>query len=198
LVDPRKTAELARQHPLCVLLPVHAEEASGRNAIPAAFATLLASLTGLSVYPDIVQSNTRGATGQDALYRFAFRARFDGCIPPATRCVLIDDLRSMGGTLSDLRNHVEAQGASVAAMTTLAYDPRRSAEGGHVLISCAPERLAALDRKFGLNNLSNALHELAIYDDARSLTSGEARYLLEVWETVDAFRTAVLARRREG
>ncbi len=154
LVDPHKTADLARRHPQCVLVPVHAEEASCRNAIPAAFATLLASLTTLSVYPDIVQSNTRGATGQDALYRFAFRARFDGRIPPNTRCILIDDLRSMGGTLSDLRNHVEAQGASVDAMMTLAYDPRRAAEGGHVLIACAPERLAALDQKFGLNNLS--------------------------------------------
>ena len=138
LVDPHKTAELARRHPQCVLVPVHAEEASGRNAIPAAFAALLDKLTGLPVHPDIVQSNTRGATGQNALYRFAFRARFDGHIPPKTRCILIDDLRSMGGTLSDLRNHVEAQGASVEAMMTLAYEPRRAAGGGRVLIACAP------------------------------------------------------------
>jgi hypothetical protein len=78
LVDPGKAAELVRRYGDARLIPVHAEEATGRNAIPVAFSNLLANLTGLPLFTGIVQANTRGATGQDALYRFAFRARFDG------------------------------------------------------------------------------------------------------------------------
>jgi hypothetical protein len=100
----------------------------------------------------------------------------------------------MGGTLSDLRNHVEAAGAAVVVMMTLAYDPRR-APGGKVRIASTADRWQELDQKFGLNNLTAVLDELNIYTDARSLTAGEARYLLDVWPSVDAFRAAVLARR---
>lgn len=195
LVVPEKVAWLARTYPDCTLVPVHAEEASGRNAIPVAFAKLLADLSGMQLFTDIVQANTRGATGQDALYRFAFRARFDGQIPAESKCILIDDLRSMGGTFSDMRNHVEASGASVLAMMTLAYDPRR-APGGKVRIASTSDRWQALDSKFGLASLSAVLHELNIYTDARALTAGEARYLLDVWPSVDAFRAAIVARRR--
>lgn len=195
LVDPDKVAWLAKSYPDCTLVPVHAEEATGRNAIPVAFAKLLADLGEVQLFTGIVQANTRGATGQDALYRFAFRARFDGQVPADRRCVLIDDLRSMGGTLSDMRNHVEASGARVVAMMTLAYDPRR-APGGEVRIASTNDRWQALDSKFGLANLSTVLHELNIYTDARALTAGEARYLLDVWSSVDAFRAAIIARRR--
>ena len=176
---------------------MHAEEAAGRNAIPVAFATLLAEITGMSLHTGVIQANTRGATGQDALYRFAFRARFDGQTAAQCHAVLIDDLRSMGGTLSDMRNHVEASGATVIAMMTLAYDPRRSPDG-RVRIASAVERWQALDQKFNLSNLSQTLHELDIYTDACALTAGEAKYLLDVWPTVDAFRAAVIARRRDA
>lgn len=195
LVVPDKVAWLAESYPDCTLVPVHAEEATGRNAIPVAFAKLLADLGGLQLFTGIVQANTRGATGQDALYRFAFRARFDGQTPADRKCILIDDLRSMGGTFSDMRNHVEATGARVLAMMTLAYDPRR-APGGKVRIASSSDRWQALDSQFGLANLSSVLHELNIYTDARALTAGEARYLLDVWPSVDAFRAAILARRR--
>lgn len=194
LVDPNKAAGLALNYPDCALVPVHAEEASGRNAIPVAFANLISNLTGLPLRADIVQANTRGATGQNALYRFAFRARFDGQVPAGVQCILIDDLRSMGGTFSDMRNHIENSGASVRAMMTLAYDPRRAPDG-QVRIASTPERWQALDQKFGLANLSNVLDGLNIYSDARALTAGEARYLLDVWPTLDAFRAAVLAQR---
>ena len=194
LVNPNKAAELARTYHNCTLVPVHAEESAGRNAIPVAFANLLANLTGLPLFTDIVQANTRGATGQNALYRFAFRARFDGNVPAGMRCILVDDLRSMGGTLSDMRNHIEDSGANVLTMMTLAYDPRRAPDG-QVRIASTPERWRALDQKFGLANLSVVLDGLNIYSDARALTAGEARYLLDVWPTLDAFRTAVLAQR---
>lgn len=65
-------------------------------------------------------------------------------------------------------------------------------------IASAAERWQALDHKFNLSSLSQVLHELDIYTDARALTTGEARYLLDVWPTVDAFRAAVLARRRQA
>lgn len=86
LIVPEKAADLARRYSNSLLVPVHAEEATGRNAIPVAFATLLATLTGLPLFTEIVQANTRGATGQDALYRFAFRARFDGQPEANSRC----------------------------------------------------------------------------------------------------------------
>jgi len=48
---------LGQRHPNAIVVPVHAQEASGKNQLPSLFARMIGELAGLSVDTEIVQSN---------------------------------------------------------------------------------------------------------------------------------------------
>ncbi|MDF0750270.1 hypothetical protein NLU14_08510 [Marinobacter sp. 71-i] len=101
------------------LVPVMAEEASGDNAIPAAYAVKLGEALGLDVEADIVQSVRARRTGTGADYRLANHSTFEGPVVAGQSYLIVDDTMTMGGTLAGLRGHIKANGGTVVGATTL-------------------------------------------------------------------------------
>ncbi len=118
----QKIAQLAAGRSV-TFASVHAEEASGRNAIPEALAVGLAEALGGTVDREIVQTNVVAHTGADGFTRLARQATFAGVIEPGRCCFLVDDLIGQGGTLANLRGHIEAQGCIVIGASVLTGKP---------------------------------------------------------------------------
>ncbi|HEX3886945.1 MAG TPA: phosphoribosyltransferase [Phenylobacterium sp.] len=103
-----------------ILLPVTAIETTGFNAIPDAMAQVLARDLGLTVSAgEIVQNNKVGHTRAKAFNRLVTPAQFEGHVVGGASYVLVDDHVGLGGTLANLKGHIETSGAEVIAMTTL-------------------------------------------------------------------------------
>lgn len=96
-----------------VILPVHAEEAVGRNKIPSAVAVVLAKKLKLTVNTDIIQATKVSRTDKGSWYRLANPPVFEGHIEQNALALLVDDTQTQGGTFASLRGHVEKQGAHV-------------------------------------------------------------------------------------
>jgi hypothetical protein len=126
------------------LLPVVADETAGFNAIPDAMAQVLGRMLGVSVLSgEIVQINKVGHTRAPTFQRIVTPAIFDGPVEPKADYVLVDDHVGLGGTLANLRGHVELRGGRVIGITTLteSRDARR--------ISLRAETLAVLSARHG-------------------------------------------------
>lgn len=103
-----------------ILLAVSALEVSGFNAIPDAMAQVLADQLNWPISAgDIVQNNKVGHTLARAFNRLVTPAAFEGPVLRGAEYVLVDDHVGLGGTLANLKGHIETQGGRVLAMTTL-------------------------------------------------------------------------------
>lgn len=103
-----------------ILLPVVAEESAGFNAIPDAMAQVLGRNLQLPVAAgEIVQVNKVGHTHAKAFQRLVTPADFGGDVEAGAEYVLVDDHVGLGGTLANLRGHIEQRAATVVAMTAL-------------------------------------------------------------------------------
>jgi hypothetical protein len=103
-----------------LLLPVVAEETLGFNAIPDAMAQILARELDLpAVDGEVVQTNKVGHTRAKAFQRFVTPAHFEGYVAPGGNYILVDDHVGLGGTLANLRGHIEGNGGHVIGMTAL-------------------------------------------------------------------------------
>jgi hypothetical protein len=111
-----------------LLLPVIADETLGFNAIPDAMAQVLGQDLNLPVIAgEIVQINKVGHTRAPAFQRLVTPAAFDGEVQAGAAYLLVDDHVGLGGTLANLRGHVEGHGGHVVVVTTLteSRDARR-------------------------------------------------------------------------
>lgn len=97
----------------CIFVAPHAKEVSGDNAIPQVLAAVCAEIFMGIVDTSIVQTDRVFHTGADPMERMATRATFEGVVLPGRRYVLVDDVTSMGGTLAELSNFVQAHGGLV-------------------------------------------------------------------------------------
>jgi hypothetical protein len=103
-----------------VIVPITALETTGFNAIPDAMAGILGERLGLRVQSGvIVQSNRVGHTRAKGWHRLVTPAEFDGPVGVGRRHLLVDDHVGFGGTLANLRGHIEGRRGVVVAMTTL-------------------------------------------------------------------------------
>lgn len=103
-----------------LLLPVVAEETFGFNAIPDALAQLLSRELQLpAIAGEIVQTNKVGHTRAKTFQRLVTPPEFAGHVEPGEDYILVDDHVGVGGTLANLRGHVEQGGGRVIGMTTL-------------------------------------------------------------------------------
>jgi hypothetical protein len=166
------------------LVPVMAEEASGHNAIPAAYAVKIAHELGLEVYGDIVQSVRAKRTGTGADYRLANHSAFDGPVEAGKDYLVVDDTMTMGGTLAGLRGHIEANGGSVVGATTLTGFQK---EGQ---LALTEKMRQDLWRKHG-EPLDEYLHQEFGYG-IDSLTQGEAGHFRKA-VSLDAIRDRITA-----
>ena len=114
----RSTINVAGGDP--ILLPITALETTGFNAIPDAMARILARDLGCRLSSgEIVQSNRVGHTRAKAFNRIVTPATFVGQVESGGLYVLIDDHVGLGGTLANLKGHIETHGGRIVAMTTL-------------------------------------------------------------------------------
>jgi hypothetical protein len=182
MVRPNLARDLANRHPDAIIVYPHAEEATGKNALPVAYAGELELLTGLPVERRIVQTNRPHRTGSTALHRLMNRPEFDGPVEKGREFVIVDDVVAQGGTMNQLRKYIEGRGGKVVEMTALAHATPES-----VTIALNPGTVAALTRKFGADNLNTFLNDHAIASHIEELTESEAQYLLR-WDSLDALR----------
>lgn len=191
LIKPDRILKLAQDYPEAKLVPVHAEEASGRNRIPAAYAQTVSDITGLELEDQIVSVSRSHHTGKDSLTRFMSRAIFEGEIEPGQEYILVDDMLTMGGTFSELRHYIENKGGKVVAATSLGYS-----RWGPVL-GLRRSTLDSLIERFGRENLTDFIREHGIAGTPEALSDGEGRYLLS-FKSLDTLRDRIAKAGPEG
>jgi hypothetical protein len=163
------------------VVPVTAIEVAGFNAIPDAMTQEIGErlrLTPLS--GTIIQSNKVAHTRADGWHRLVTPATFIGTVVAGADYLLVDDHIGFGGTLANLRGHIEANGGHVLGMTTL------TETGGGREIAIRRETLLMLQSKHG-NELEQFWRTIFGHD-IDCLTNLEAGYLSRV-ESLDAIRT---------
>ena len=170
IVKTDRIIQLAKAHPNAIILPVRAEEASGRNALPIMYAEYIGIIAGLEVDEDIIQSVRAHHTDKDAWYRITHPAEFDGQVKAGREYIIVDDVITMGGTINALRNYIIRNGGKVVDVTTLSYSK------GSTILSISPKTLAQLRAKFG-NDLDKLLYEAGIATSADAITESEGQYL---------------------
>ena len=179
VVKRERVKELAERFPNAIVAFPHAEEASGKNKIPAIYAVAFEA-EGLKIAEDIIQSVKPHHTGSDKISRFVRRARYDGEVVSGREYIIIDDHVTMGGTLRDLKDYIESKGGKVVAVSTIT-----ASAGGTKLVSDA-EQINALQQA-GITN--EQLKNLGIADNIYGITKSEARELLVLSNKRGAGRT---------
>ena len=169
------------------VVPVAAEEASGRNKIPRAAAEVLAMRLGLETAGGIVQANRARRTGLDGLDRIFAPVDFAGAVEHGPY-LLVDDTLTQGGTFAALASHIREGGGTVAGVIAL------TGKQYSATIQPSAETLSALRQKHG--DLENEFRAATGYGfDA--LTQSEARYLAR-YEPADRLRDRILDEGRRG
>ncbi|HFT7412047.1 TPA: PLxRFG domain-containing protein [Stenotrophomonas maltophilia] len=102
-----------------LVVAVQSQEATGNNRIPRMAAEVLAQRLGLQVSEDIVQAAKVNRSAGDALHRLANQPPFTGGVEKGRNYVLIDDTLTQGGTLAQLKTHIEDNGGKVVLATAL-------------------------------------------------------------------------------
>lgn len=166
------------------LVSAHAYEREGVNAIPEILADELGKALGWPVDAGVLQVNVVAHTGADGFSRLARQAEFAGAVVPGQDYVLVDDFVGMGGTLANLKGHIEQQGGRVLAAVCLTGKPYSAK------LSPTPERLQELRARHGTELEAWWTERFGHGFDA--LTESEARYLART-ETADAVRNRIAA-----
>lgn len=115
-VDRLETQLNGRQ---ATLVPVHAEEASGRNKIAVAAVVLLGDRMSLPTEDDITQASKVSRTGSPGLQRLARLPGFTGMVKTGENYVLLDDTLTQGGTFAQLKEYIEQNGGKVLGALAL-------------------------------------------------------------------------------
>jgi simple sugar transport system permease protein len=171
-----------------IVVAPHAEEVTGRNAIPETYAHYLSDELGLSVDREIVQANRPRRTGQDGAYRRAARCAFDGDVEQGRDYLMVDDNVTQGGTLADLRSFIEQRGGNVVGASTLTGS--RSSE----ILAPRAETIHQLRTRFP--DLE-AKWKTAFGHDFTGLTQSECTYLVRS-KPADALGDRIIASRQAG
>ena len=171
------------------LVSAHAVERQGINAIPEVFAELLGKVLGWPVDTGIVQVNVVGHTSAKGFWRMARQAEFQGPVEAGCEYVLVDDFVGMGGTLANLKGHIESNGGRVVAAVTLTGKPYSAK------LTPLPQTLQALREKHGTELENWWIGHFAHTFDA--LTESEARYLTRT-ETADTIRDRIAEAEQTG
>jgi hypothetical protein len=176
LVPKFLDTELSRVFsPGTIFTAPHAEEAKGRNAIPAILSTYCAAVCDGEADDEIIQINRAFHTGADMAQRLVSRVGFDGEVLAGRNYVLVDDNLTSGGTLADFGSFITYAGARVIGLVVLTVSDRYS--------TFCPTRKAVdtLEKHYEPGKFKSICGNLGINRNA--FTDAEVRYLF-------GFRTA--------
>lgn len=124
-----------------VIVPVVAEEKTGRNRLPQAFAAVLSDRLGLATEDRIVQTVRAHHTDAGAFERIARQPQFGGPVEKGQAYLIVDDTLTLGGTLAALRGYIESRGGKVVLASTLTGFQDRN------IITPTPAMLAGIRAK---------------------------------------------------
>jgi hypothetical protein len=188
-----KIKAMAARHPDAVIVPVHAVEGAGKNAIPAVLAAFIGEAGNLEVSANIVQASIVRNTGQNSWHRFAYRAVFEGGVTAGRDHILVDDVVSTGGTFSEFRRFIEEYGGKVVDTIAMANGARSM----DATLAVTPGHILELERKYGIESIQQFLKEENLYGgNHKALTDPEARTLLGA-ASLDEARNQIAAAKRE-
>ncbi|NBI43227.1 recombinase [[Haemophilus] felis] len=170
-----------------IIVPVHAEEAVGRNMIPVATATVLSKKLNLPVDLSIVQATKVSRTSGDGWHRLIYSPAFDGFYPKGKLAIILDDTQTQGGTLASLKGYIEQHNGKVIAAYAL------TGKQYSVQLRLSKETLQQLRAKYG--DIEQWWTEQFGYDFSK-LTEWEARFILNSRKTADEVRNTILARKQ--
>jgi hypothetical protein len=100
------------------VVPIVQVDRQHYNAIPVAFAALLARELGAKLWLDICQINKVDHTKADAVDRMKNQPCFGGRVPKG-KCLICDDVVTYGASLANLRGFLVNGGARVIAASTI-------------------------------------------------------------------------------
>jgi len=172
-----------------ILVSAHAYEREGVNAIPEVLADVMAGRLGWQVDSGVVQTNVVTHTGADGFSRLARQPAFDGAVAAGADYVMVDDFVGMGGTLANLRGHIESHGARVLAAVVLTGKPHSAK------LRLTPERLNELRYTHGAELEHWWQERFGHAFDA--LTESEARYLVRTPD-IATIRNRIAAAEQAG
>ena len=171
IADYEMIRNLKETFPDAIVAPVIAEEASGNNQVPYAYANLLRE-NGFEIDTNIIQSVRSHHTGANSIKRFTNRVRFDGEVQKGKSYILVDDHIDYGGTLRDFKDYIEANGGKVLAFSTL------TAIDKDIKICPTKENIEKLNN-YG-DKVDELLKQFGITDNKNGLTNGEVEGLLNL------------------
>lgn len=183
-----KVLQLKKDHPnAAIACPVHAEEVSGRNALPFAYAQYIADALGMDVDDTIVQTVKAGHTGSDAWHRLTHRAQFEGDVEDGKEYILVDDHITQGGTINELRSYIENNGGKVVAVAAL------TASKGSAILSPSKEIIDELKARYP--DIDQLLRDADIAGSVDAITNSEAEYIKSF--SPDTFRDRIAQAKQE-
>jgi adenine/guanine phosphoribosyltransferase-like PRPP-binding protein len=150
------------------VLGVLGQEAFGPNAIPTAAAAHIAKHLNIALAHGVVKLSGAIRTDLDGLERVLSRPTFIGKVTQGARYILLDDTLTQGGTVAALAEHLDKQGADVAAVVALA--------GKQYSCLLVPTQVTLERLRSQLGDMEDAFLQATSrqFDD---LTESEARYL---------------------
>ena len=89
------------------------------NAIPVAFAEILAEQTGAKLVANVLREKAAADYPTDSISRIVHQSGFDGHVPKGSY-LICSDICTYGSTFANLRGHIIHQGGDVVAATALA------------------------------------------------------------------------------
>lgn len=135
-----------------ILLPIVAQEASGRNKIPMAIAIYLSSEYGNHIETNIYQSVRANHTNSATYKRIRnvkFESKLDTCLE-GNEYVIIDDHVTMGGTVASLAKFIREHGGIVNKVFSISNNTRQIKEDdGGKSINPRKEEIEECKRRFG-------------------------------------------------
>jgi len=188
----RKIYELGQKYAGAILVGVHTVERAGINKIPHALVIAISKITGIEYNFDIVQLNSVGRTGSDAIYRLAHRPKFDGTICAGRKYILVDDVITGGGTFSEMRCYIESKGGKVEHLVVA------GASQFSTNIALSEKTRCELESKYDMILLKELLKGCDIYNGkVEYLTESEGRTILGAGSLIN-LRDRIVKARYEG
>ncbi|WP_051940839.1 LPD7 domain-containing protein [Stenoxybacter acetivorans] len=163
------------------LVPVLAEEVSGKNKIPLAMAHALGRELDLPVEENIRQIQKVNRTGSGIDHRFAHQPIFSGEVKPDREYIVVDDSLSVGGTIASLKGYIENRGGKVLGAAVV------TAHEGALHLPVKPTMLANIERNHG--NAMNQYWKSEFGYGIDKLTQAEAGHLKK--PTVEQIRERI-------
>jgi hypothetical protein len=195
LLDAAALRAFARRHANARLISVGGLPGDA-NQIPRAFAEAVAGATGLGLDFGVTKANSPKHTGSNAIRRFMSRAEFEGRAVAGATYIMLDDVMTQGGTISELRQFIQRGGSRAVGVATLAFTASRNFSDG-IHLAPTPGTRREVAERFEEKGLRELLASHGIYEgNPDAMTESEARLVLR-YDSLEKLAGAMGAARKE-